>query len=162
MSENLVTIRNFALGPDPVAAAELARIKLESEGIPCFLAGKEFVATYWLYSNAEHGVKLQVRASDVARALKVLDSQPAGARAGPGPEDAAETKETAIPPCPRCHSENVEYERFSKRTFYLSLLLLGFPLLQRKQAFRCNNCGWSWKCERGRQDRGQDKQPPVS
>jgi len=84
MRDELVTIRNFAYGPDPVSAAELARLKLESEGIPCFLAGKEFVATYWLYSGADRGVKLQVRQSDAAEARKVLGAQAGGAAGGAG------------------------------------------------------------------------------
>lgn len=160
MRDELVTIRNFAYGPDPVSAAELARVKLESEGIPCFLAGKEFIATYWLYSGADRGVKLQVRESDVARAVEVLDSQPAGADIRPGLEDAPEADEAAIPPCPRCRSENVEYERFSKRTFYVSLLLFSFPLLQKKHAFRCNDCGYTWKCRQGREGRSADGEAP--
>ena len=84
-----MTIRNYAFGPDPAGEAELARIKLESAGIPCFLAGREFAST--------------------------------------------------------CHSEEVEYERFSRRSFYLSLFLPGFPLLWGRGRHRCERCGYTWK-----------------
>jgi len=143
MSEWLVTIRNFALGPDPVSAAELARLKLEFAGIPCFLAGKEFVAMYWLYSNADRGVKLQVRQSDAAEARKVLGAQAGGADGRAVPQE--EPEEAALSACPRCGSDNVEYELFSKRLFYLGVLLLKFPLLHRRDAFHCNDCGCAWK-----------------
>lgn len=52
-----MTIRNYAYGPDPAGEAELARVKLESAGIPCFLADREFTSMYWLSSGASHGVK---------------------------------------------------------------------------------------------------------
>ena len=139
MERDLVTIRNYALGPDPVGEAELARIKLEAAGIPCFLADREFTSVYWFSSGANHGVKLQVKRSDVERALAVL-----------GPEPAARDREADVdglggPPCPRCHSEEVEYQRFSRRLFYLSMLLLGFPLLWGRGRYRCARCGYSWK-----------------
>jgi len=53
MDDKLVTIRNFCYSPDPATEAELARIKLEAEGIKCFLAGENFVSTYWLVAGAE-------------------------------------------------------------------------------------------------------------
>ena len=60
MDDKLVTIRNFCYSLDPDSEAELARIKLETEGIKCFLSGKYFVSTYWLLSGVEDGIKLQV------------------------------------------------------------------------------------------------------
>jgi len=155
MSERLVTIRNFALGPDPVSAAELARLKLEFAGIPCFLTGREFVAMYWLYSSADRGVKLQVRQSDAAEARKVLGAQAGGIDGSAAPQE--EPKDVALGACPRCGSENVEYERFSKRLFYLSLLLLKFPLSCPKHAFRCNDCGYAWKARPGAAKGGADE-----
>ena len=41
--------------------AELAKAKLESEGIYCFLANKNHIAMNWLYSFALGGVKVQVK-----------------------------------------------------------------------------------------------------
>jgi hypothetical protein len=55
MSERLVTIARFAFSADPVSEAELARIKLESEGIGFFLAGKNFAGVHWLASLADRG-----------------------------------------------------------------------------------------------------------
>ena len=140
-----MTIRNYAFGPDPASEAELARIKLESAGIPCFLAGREFASTYWLSSGANQGVKLQVKRSDAERALEVLGPEPAGPDRETESPPGADTDEFGGPPCPRCHSEEVEYERFSRRFFYLSMLLLGFPLLWGRGRYRCERCGYTWK-----------------
>ena len=141
MTDRLITIANFAFGPDPVLEAELAKIKLESEGTRCFLAGKNFVGMYWLYSGIDRGVKLQVRGSDAARALEIL-----------GTDEKIDEKleqdlapEPINPRCPKCHSEDVEYERFSKAAFYLSILFLRFPIPFFKRSYKCKNCGHTWK-----------------
>ena len=72
MANKLVTIRHFAYGSDPASEAELARIKLEANGIRCFLAGKNFISMYWILSSAERGIKLQVRESDAEKASEIL------------------------------------------------------------------------------------------
>ena len=112
MEDDLVTIRNYAFGPDPAGEAELARIRLESAGIPCFLADREFASMYWLYSGANRGVKLQVKRSDAERALEVLGPEPAAPDQKVEAEAGAD--ESVAPLCPRCHSDEVVYERFSR------------------------------------------------
>jgi hypothetical protein len=161
MEDDLVTIRNYAFGPDPAGEAELARIKLESAGIPCFLAGREFAATYWLASGANRGIKLQVKRSDAQRALNVLGPEPAASDRKLEPEEG--TNESVALLCPRCHSEEVVYERFSRRFFYLSILLLGFPLLWGRGRYRCGRCGYTWKRPSppaDRTDRDADRSEP--
>lgn len=145
MEDDLVTIRNYAYGPDPAGEAELARIKLEAAGITCFLAGRQFASMYWLSSGANHGIQLQVKRSDAERALEVLGAEPAASDRETEPPPGADVDEFGGPPCPRCHGEDVEYERFSRRFFYLSLLLLGFPLLWGRGRYRCEHCGYTWK-----------------
>ena len=56
MSDILVTVASF----DEPYEAHIARMRLESEGIKCFLGGENFVATYWLLSRVEGGIKLKV------------------------------------------------------------------------------------------------------
>ncbi len=153
MEDDLVTIRNYAYGPDPAGEAELARVKLESAGIPCFLADREFTSMYWLSSGASHGVKLQVRRSDAERALAALGPAPVAPDREAEPPAGAGVDEFGGPPCPQCHSEEVAYERFSRRFFYLSMLLLGFPLLWGRGRYRCNHCGYTWKRPAAAEDR---------
>ena len=69
MVEKLVTIATYANSVE----ANLAKIKLASEDIDCFLAGEHAVA---VYSGAFGEIKLQVKQSDVARAMEVLSQPP--------------------------------------------------------------------------------------
>ncbi|MBN2455929.1 MAG: hypothetical protein JXB29_05245 [Sedimentisphaerales bacterium] len=143
MAEKLVTIRHFCYGPDPASEAELARIKLETNGIRCFLAGKNIVSMYWLLSAADRGIKLQVRESDAKKALEILanvthiDLDKA--------EDRDMKPEPINPACPKCGSNNVEYEGFSMKMFYIGILFFRFPLPFPKKKYKCMSCGEIWK-----------------
>lgn len=142
MADKLITIVNFTYGADPVSEAELAKMKLKSYGIECFLAGKNFVGMYWLCSGADRGVKLQVKESDATKALEILKNNKQ--------TDHEETNEDLITEsfdalCPKCLSENIEYEKFSKKAFYLSILFLRFPFPLLKKRYSCKNCGHTWK-----------------
>ncbi len=52
--------------------ANLAKSKLESEGVFCFLADEHVARMNWLYSLFVGRIKLQVRESDAARAADLL------------------------------------------------------------------------------------------
>jgi hypothetical protein len=63
--QRLVTVRRF-----PAFEAELARAKLESEGIPAFIQDTNLASTYpFLVSD----VPLLVSEADLDRATKILD-----------------------------------------------------------------------------------------
>ncbi|MCB0739046.1 MAG: DUF2007 domain-containing protein, partial [Bacteroidetes bacterium] len=64
----LRTIRSYSL---PIEA-QIAKAKLESEGIPVFLADENTINMQWLYSNAMGGVRLQVPDPYVDQALTIL------------------------------------------------------------------------------------------
>ena len=61
----MVTIATY----DFITDAEIARGRLQAEGIEAFLADQHLVQTDWLYSIAVGGIKLQVEA---ARAEAIL------------------------------------------------------------------------------------------
>jgi hypothetical protein len=65
---NLVTVAIYDTMPD----AHIALGKLESEGIEAWLKDEHLVQTDWLYGIAVGGIKLQVEAADVDRALATL------------------------------------------------------------------------------------------
>jgi len=67
-NEKLVTIARFENGFD----AELAKLALDNEGIPCFLAGNENLPYPTLIT-----VELQVFEIDVDRAKELLDQRDA-------------------------------------------------------------------------------------
>jgi len=64
MSEQLITIDTFTQD----GRAHICQTKLESEGIECFIAGE--YASIWCHLVGE--VRLQVKESDVARAVEIL------------------------------------------------------------------------------------------
>lgn len=66
---SLVTVATFDFLPQ----AEIARGRLQAEGIFCELADANLVQTDWLYSLAVGGIKLRVAAEDAERALAILD-----------------------------------------------------------------------------------------
>ena len=144
MADRLINIANFAYSSDPVTEAELAKIRLETEGIKSFLAGKNFVGMYWICSGADHGVKLLVKESDAKRAREVLDNDKCEYFQDTR-EDFGDESFDII--CPQCNSENIEYQRFSKKVFYLSMLFMRFPLPFGRKGYRCVNCGHNWKKE---------------
>lgn len=69
--DDLITIATFR---DPVQAY-IARTKLQSERIDCWLADDILITLNWLYSNAYGGVKVKVRESDAQKASVVLNKQ---------------------------------------------------------------------------------------
>lgn len=137
LGRRLVTIATFS----QPAEAYVLKAKLETEGIWSFVADELTVTTYWLYSNAIGGVKLQVREQDVERALDILGIQQNSV-------DLVEDEfdeEDEEPKCPNCNSLNIYYERYANRGLFASWLLLGFPLPFLKRKWRCGDCGYEWK-----------------
>lgn len=67
-ADKLVTLCEF----DKPEEAHIARVKLESAGIECFVQDE---LGNILYSNATCGVELQVKSSDMERARALLDEQ---------------------------------------------------------------------------------------
>jgi hypothetical protein len=120
------------------AAAHIARIKLESEQIPCVLLDENLIATDWLYANAAGGIKLQVPQDQTARAVELLQgSRPAPTSAEPLFDGQAR--------CPRCGSSEIYLTRYSRRGSFLSILLLGLPLPIFRQRTRCASCAMEWR-----------------
>ena len=132
MTDRLITIATFS-GP---LQAELSKAKLEGKGIRCFLTED---ATHSLYGYAAGTIKLQIKESDAKRALEILECNQRKE-----PEEDL-TEKPADLRCPKCHSEDIEYEKSSKKVFFLSILLLRFPLPFLKKRYKCNNCGHTWK-----------------
>ncbi len=71
MTEKFVTIATYA---DPIAA-HLAKIKLASEDIDCFLLDENTVATYgWIAGLIK--IQLQVKEAEVEKAAEILSRKP--------------------------------------------------------------------------------------
>ena len=136
--ERLVTLETFTTPWE----AQIARARLEAEGIHSVIADENFVRLYWALSSALGGVKLQVREEDAARAAEMLRDR------DPIPEIYLLTEEdAALPRCPGCKSDNLDFERWSRLGFFGSWVILGVPLPIPRRRWICRNCGEDWKEE---------------
>jgi hypothetical protein len=134
--ESLVTVATYSSPWE----AELARARLESEGIDSVVADAHLSRLYC--SNIVGGVKVQVRGEEATRAGDLLREL------RPIPEIYLVTEEDAAQPrCPGCNSDNITFERWSRLGFVSSWLLLGFPLPVPRNRWLCNLCGADWKDE---------------
>jgi hypothetical protein len=69
---NLVLLRSFRDLPE----ALLAKGKLESAGVPCFLADDNMVRMDWFISNLLGGVKILVDPENFSEASRLLNEPP--------------------------------------------------------------------------------------
>jgi Putative prokaryotic signal transducing protein len=131
---NLITVERFRDLPE----ALLAKGKLESAGIPCFLADTELVRTDWLLSNLIGNMRLQVRAEDAEEAVALLH-EPIPATFITDDFGGAYDQ----PQCPKCNSLDIAFEVIDRFWSY-ALMLLGIPIPVRKSNWKCYSCGAEW------------------
>lgn len=124
MNSLLVVVTTF----ENALEAEIARGRLESEGISAFIIDGHIVGANWGLSNAVGGVKLQVREVDLLKAKEILGViQEMGEDSGWGQ-------------CPKCQSKKLEV-KVDRRFPFLTWLFLGIPLLFPQKSFLCHSCG---------------------
>jgi DNA-directed RNA polymerase subunit M/transcription elongation factor TFIIS len=147
-SDRWITVATFSLPQQ----AHIARLRLESEEIDCFLIDENLVATDWLLANAVGGIKVQVREQDADRARSILDAR-AVLPDSDDDDDAddddepAESESSGPMTCPKCGSPDVERTWFSRRLFFLAVLI-GLPLPLPMRICRCTRCHHEWKQQR--------------
>lgn len=164
----LVTVATFR----DYIQANIAKTKLESEGMRGFLADDVIVTLNWLYSNAYGGVKLKVGIDDSDQARAILD------REWPPPEPPGSQKASG-PFCPACGSQYIYDFGFYRRLLFrlwAALSLVGLSAFISGAAFmgvfdygiaaffacmavaiiflykgpqwECNDCGHLWPKQR--------------
>jgi len=132
MDDRIIKIARF----DDYLQAEIAKIALEAEDIPCFLGGENFVATYGLYAGAVGGVELCIKESDSQKAIEILKNI--------NKSEPAQQHEEYDILCPICKSANVSYVNYSRWAFLLSFLTF-FPVSFPVKRYTCKSCGYKWK-----------------
>ena len=145
MDDKIIKIASFF----DYTQAEIAKIALESEGIECFLSGENFVATYWLYANADGGIKLYIKESDRQKAESVLKTIHK-------PDEANKDLNYDLR-CPKCGGTDIDYIQNHKGFSVITIILLsllsplfliwGSPLALWRDANQCKSCGHKWKQE---------------
>ncbi|NKB23620.1 MAG: hypothetical protein GKR87_04435 [Kiritimatiellae bacterium] len=105
--------------------------ELDSLEIKGFIPDEGVVGANPLYVNAVGGIRVQVHKEDLDKAREFIQEiRPVVAK-----RDLM---------CPQCKGTDIEYEKFSIRLAFLTLLLLGFPLLWIKRTCCCKSCGHRW------------------
>lgn len=126
---SLTTIASYSFPYE----AQIAWAKLDSEGIPAFIADEHTINAQWLYSNALGGVRLRVPEAFVEEALSILGQNYAA--------DVEQRQGYDSVKCSRCGSFNTEFRKARKRWAYLVFLFLDFPLFPVKLEYECRDCG---------------------
>lgn len=131
---NLVVLRRFRDIPD----ALLARGRLESAGIECFLADDNMVRMDWFISNLLGGVKLLVDADHFTEAARILN-EPI-----PHELEVEGVGDYVQPRCPQCGSLDVAYGELNKKVSYMTAWL-GLPIPVVRDDWHCHACAYSWR-----------------
>ncbi|WP_444908981.1 putative signal transducing protein [Microbulbifer sp. TRSA005] len=126
----LVTVARFSFPYE----AQIAKARLESEGISAFIADEHTVNMQWLYSNAMGGVRLQVSESDLDKAHEILKQD----RSNLVDQELGCDGERK---CESCSSRNIEPFTKGKKPAFLVFLLLGMPLFFYQHGIKCRDCG---------------------
>jgi hypothetical protein len=151
MPEEIVTLWRYRDLPE----ALVAKSKLDSADVGCFLADENIVRLNWFWSNAVGGVRLQVLDTDSEDAMALLGEEI------PASFSAEEIGEEYLQPlCPSCHSRDVSFQPFNKGIALILLSLIGLPILLGislwfilfpvwipSELWKCEDCGHDWKAE---------------
>jgi hypothetical protein len=117
--------------------ALLAKGRLETSGINCFLADDNMVRLDWFISNLLGGVKLMVDEADVDEAESILTQ--------PTPEsfEVEAVGNYEQPRCPNCGSLDVSFEELDKKFSYATAYF-HFPIPMHNQGWNCHACKHRW------------------
>jgi len=134
---SLITIKTF----ESAVEAHLLRLKLENEGIQCFLVDENTVSLNPLFNIAIGGIKLRIDESDEPKAKELVAEM----------ENAAFVDEDErIITCPKCQSKDL-YANFKSMkgakgvmSAIVSFLFMVFPIYY-KSVYKCKACGHEFK-----------------
>jgi hypothetical protein len=134
VATELIVVRRFR----DLLEAELAKGKLQSVGIDCFVADENTVRMDWFWSNAIGGLRLLVKPEDAETATALLDE--------PIPDEIAQDDPSLAytqPHCPKCGSLDVSFETLDRPLSYtLMFFNVAFPV--GKHNWKCQACGVEW------------------
>jgi predicted Zn-ribbon and HTH transcriptional regulator len=128
-----------------LADAHIARGLLLDAGFYAELLDEHLIGINWMYSQANHGVKVVVKTDRPDDARKLLETDASDLLM-----DLPEMTQAPTPfdRCPRCESEDVTRPRWSQALKALALLFvwpfLFVPIAAHFEPTRCNSCGRYW------------------
>ena len=125
----LTTVASYSLPYE----AQIAWARLDSEGIPAYIADEQTINMQWLYSNALGGVRVQVPGAYAERAVEILSEDLS--------DTLAEQESLDSAYCSKCGSSETEPHQLGRRIAFLVFLGLDFPFFPVKNTTKCKVCG---------------------
>lgn len=128
MTDKIVTLSAYY----DLMEAEIVRGRLEANGIACFIADDNIIASNPFYNQAVGGVKIKVFEHDVESCRKILA------------EESILTEEDTHITCPECQSTDIFYgpAPIKRNWFYLVVsALLGPNPYPVHRTWICRDCG---------------------
>ena len=125
----LTTIARYSMPYE----AQIAKVRLDAEGIPAFIADEHTINMQWIYSNALGGVRLQVPESYAELAFQIIQED----RSVELIEEQGDDRK----PCVHCGSKDTEFYQIGKRWAFAVFIGISFPLFPVKDGIRCKACG---------------------
>lgn len=120
--------------------AQLLKTKLESAGIECYLDDENIVNLNQLYSYVVGHIKVKVKNSDFEKAKEFLKKEKLLLK-----KDRKAGEKLGVVPCPKCNSKILSSDRLSLPFIFISIFLVGIPILLRRKKWTCNECNFTWR-----------------
>jgi hypothetical protein len=120
--------------------------RLEADGIPATVAFVNHAIANWPMSLALGGTAVQVHASFLEQARKILAAYQAGALEDELNDAIGSKREH----CPRCGSSNFKRTLPWPKRLYLTLVVLFIAVFPMKYSLLiCRVCGFQWQWDEG-------------
>ncbi|NOZ47010.1 MAG: DUF2007 domain-containing protein [Chlorobi bacterium] len=138
---NWITIITFILPHE----AQIAKGRLESEGINTIIQNELTTQVNNFYSNAIGGVKLLINENDKEKAEQILIDGGFIIKSGHRKIEKVNEKFLEIDKCPYCGSKNYSKKKTPGLLLIISLLLFWIPIPIFRKSYYCFNCEREWK-----------------
>lgn len=131
MNTRLITIKTFH---DSVKA-HLIKMKLEEQGIQCFLFDEKITAMIPMHDVGTGTIKLKVKETDQEKAIHILDQLDFN------------VEDLSVVICPHCNHPELEHEVYSDRGIMgmIKDFIKAFKP-KAKHKYQCTNCGEGFMC----------------
>lgn len=133
-ARSFITVASFETSFE----AWLFRNRIAEHGISAIVTNEHIVNTYWLYSNAVGGVKVQIPSSELgayeAMPVRPIEDMP--------PALTGDDSDTVLSTCPQCHSTEIYHQNWPRRLVFGGWLIFGFPPPIYYPTTICHSCGY--------------------
>ena len=142
MNEEIITIKTSMFPAEVI----VLKFRLEEEGISCFLNDDNIVSVHPLISSAVGGVKVNIKKSDLNKALDVINQLENERKIV---NEKWEKEYYHVDKfCPKCESFLVYTKKHSVIKSVINILFFPLYLIIQtftKKQFYCANCNVKWK-----------------